>query len=190
MATVPTIAFAICEIIIRASQRYPKLTHARLRQILNYDPETGVFNWKINNNVVHVGMRAGHINIYGYRVIAIDRAPPRKASRLAWFYMTGRWPKGLIDHINRNCSDDRFCNIPEPLEQNGHNRVFTKNKTGVQNVSFRHGRYRVISRVGGIERCIGNFSTLTEAKVARDKAADKLYGKFNPVTRSPNAGPF
>ena len=58
--------------------------------------------------------------------------------RLAWFYMTGEWPKNHIDHVNGLEGDNRWCNLREATNsENMLNRKMNKNnKTGVKGVSF------------------------------------------------------
>jgi hypothetical protein len=86
------------------------LTAQRLRELLHYDPETGMFTWRVN---VHpcgkVGFEAG--NISGtYRRISID-GTLFLAHRLAIFYVTGKWPPVATDHINGDPRDNRYLNL-------------------------------------------------------------------------------
>ena len=50
------------------------LTAERLREMLAYNPETGVLTWKyqVSRNI-KPGQVAGCINQYGYRKVAINR---------------------------------------------------------------------------------------------------------------------
>src|ERR1700719_1662744 len=83
----------------------------RLRELLSYDPETGVFRWLVRKRQnVKAGDVAGSFDGCGYCKISIDRRA-YKAHRLAWLYMTGEWPPAEIDHINMNRADNRFANL-------------------------------------------------------------------------------
>ena len=69
------------------------LTQERLKEVLHYYPETGIWTWLISEtHRIHVGDRAGGIKEKGYRTIGIDGKRYRSA-RLAVLYMTGKWPK-------------------------------------------------------------------------------------------------
>ena len=77
------------------------LTQERLKEVLHYDPETGIFMWLVApNGRIRVGMEAGSSHD-GYIGIKVDRIL-YKAHRLAWFYMTGEWPANDVDHWDRN----------------------------------------------------------------------------------------
>ena len=93
--------------------RHPTLQ--RLRSLLHYDPDTGRWTWVVDRGgTARTGKEAGYIHSFSdtqnqRRVLKIDGVFYR-ASRLAWFYMTGQWPKNLIDHKNGDTLDDRWEN--------------------------------------------------------------------------------
>lgn len=114
------------------------ITQEQLKLILNYDPETGEFNWLVKpRNRASIGGVAGHLRKNGYREISI-KGKKYYAHRLAWLYMTGSWPKEHIDHINGNPSDNRFCNLREATRsQNMHNQgVCSNNTSGYKGVCW------------------------------------------------------
>ncbi|WP_439374943.1 HNH endonuclease [Bradyrhizobium sp. DASA03120] len=89
------------------------ITADRLRQLLDYDPATGIFRWKANTNPRHPkkGEIAGNINSVGHRRICID-GRFYQASRLCWLYMTGCWPTGYrVRRINGIVDDNRWANL-------------------------------------------------------------------------------
>jgi hypothetical protein len=90
------------------------LTAARLREILNYNPDTGVFTWRVkphkNASSVVVGGVAGNVDDQGYIRIYIGRFA-HKAHRLAWMYVTGEPASSILDHINGDRTDNRFDNL-------------------------------------------------------------------------------
>src|SRR6516164_7858379 len=87
------------------------LTANRLRKILSYAPATGIFRWKVSASTrAPVGTIAGAKNGRGYRQIRID-GRPYSASRLAWLYMTRKWPNSEISYFNGKPSDMRWANL-------------------------------------------------------------------------------
>jgi hypothetical protein len=99
------------------------LTYGRLRELLDFEPNTGIMRWRVkpNRNII-VGAIAGNKTHAGYWRIKIDGRTYRRG-RLAWFCVTGRWPLPEIDHINRKRDDDRICNLREATRsQNQANR--------------------------------------------------------------------
>ena len=81
-----------------------ELTSSRLREVVSYDPDTGIFRRLTKWGSQNIGDIPGTQSPQGYWYIGIDgRAHP--AHRLAWLYVHGSWPNGDIDHINRNRLD-------------------------------------------------------------------------------------
>jgi len=91
----------------------PMLTAKRLRKILSYAPTTGIFRWQVSaGSRAPVGAIAGTKNGRGYHQIRIG-GRPYSASRLAWLYMTDKWPNSEISYINGKPSDTRWANLRE-----------------------------------------------------------------------------
>lgn len=92
------------------------LTVERVREMLHYDPSTGVFTWKVRptgKSRRRVGDNAGTVKTINGRpqlYVGID-GRGFIAGRLAWFYTHGEWPAGRIGYINGNSSDIRIANL-------------------------------------------------------------------------------
>ena len=89
------------------------LTAERLRDLLHYDPETGVFTWRIGaSKRVRAGDIAGFVNGTGYWLIGVDGRKYR-AHRLAWLWVYGAWPSKDLDHIDGCRNNNRIFNLRE-----------------------------------------------------------------------------
>lgn len=148
-----------------------------LRKQLQYDPVTGVFTRL-------TGFRRGRVAggkspSNGHWTISVGNKR-YLASRLAWLWMTGRFPANEIDHINRNPLDNRFCNLREATNrQNQLNRT-RRPRTGSRNI-YPHARhFRVVLFKEGKPLLFGTYKTLAEAETVRDKAVALHYGEFAP----------
>ena len=98
------------------------LTANRLRKVLSYAPTTGIFRWKVSASTrAPVGTIAGAKNGRGYRQIRFD-GRPYSASRLAWLYMTGKWPNSEISYLNGKPSDTRWANLRKATSSSNRNR--------------------------------------------------------------------
>lgn len=145
-----------------------ELTAERVRELLHYDPATGVFTWKVKTNKSRnsVGKVAGVADRKtGYVLVGIDYQHIR-AHRLAWLYMTGSMPANEIDHINTNKSDNGWANLREATTQtNGQNkRKANKNSiVGLLGVSPHRGRYMARIKVDGKHKYLGTFDTPHDA---------------------------
>ena len=97
------------------------LDQKQLKQLLRYDPDTGEFTWKVDSVNRSFGDKAGSPDRYGYIRIGI-LGMVHSAHRLAFLYMTGKWPKHHVDHVNRVRDDNRWANLRDVTRQvNGYN---------------------------------------------------------------------
>lgn len=157
------------------------ITAAKLKKVLHYDPSTGHFTWRTPRPKVRVGARAGGLHHRGYRYIEIDGRAYAE-HRLAWLYVTGRWPKDQLDHINRQREDNRIENLREAT--NSQNRANSKhaNRTGYKGVRFmpwmRTKPFGAQITVNRKVRWLGSFTTAKKAHQAYVKAAGEVFGNF------------
>ena len=162
-----------------------ELSQARLRELLHYDPDTGVFTWRVN-----VGSRAaagGHPNCRdknGYVLIRVDKRL-YKAHRLAWLYVYGAWPAHGLDHINHIPSDNGIANLRDITHsQNMQNRGATKSsKSGIKGVYWSDYKHKWVAqiRLNYAHYRLGAYATKEAAAAAYKQAALKLHthGAFN-----------
>jgi hypothetical protein len=158
------------------------LTIKRLKELLHYDPVTGVFTRLVPRPGPngHVGAEAGCDNGQGYIRIYVDSVP-YKARRLAWFYMTGEWVDE-VDHRNTVRSDNRWGNLREATR--GQNRTncsaYKNNTSGLKGVSFYrpNGKWKAQIQASGRKTFLGYHDTPEEAHSAYIAMANKLHGEF------------
>lgn len=144
-----------------------------LKQVLSYDPSTGVFTWIVAQWRGSVGNKtiAGHCAANdGYVRICISKRM-YLAHRLAWLYIHGRWPAHQIDHINGNKSDNSMANLREAsVSQN----LFNRPAKGV----YRNGKgWNVQVTLDGARKCLGTYKTWDEARAVYLAACENHYGK-------------
>lgn len=149
------------------------LTVERLRQVLIYDPATGVFRRRTTGKLAGCSVGGGYVRV------GVDGGR-YEASRLAWFYVHGVWPADLIDHVNLDPSDNRLCNLREATRsQNGANSPCSKNnRVGVKGVRRRGDRFQARIMAAGRLMSIGCYPTAEEAGRAYASAAERFFGEF------------
>lgn len=147
-----------------------QITQKKLKELLHYDSETGIFTWIITNtNYVKAGDVAG-TESHGYIVIAIE-GETYKAHRLAWLYVHGYFPENLLDHKDRIRHHNWINNLREASNQcnqrNTGNRV--DNKSGVKGVSWFKAteKWQVHIAVNGKLIFLGRHTCLLEAACHR-----------------------
>lgn len=131
-----------------------------LKKFLYYDPDTGVFTWKVSpNKRIPIGSVAGSYCSNGYHIQIKINKKTYLAHRLAWLYMYGHWPTNIIDHIDNNGRNNKLSNLRDTtFVVNSHNRV----ARGWQHYANLTNPYRVALRHNGNVKYL-YFETMTEA---------------------------
>jgi hypothetical protein len=159
------------------------LTIERLKEVLHYNPDTGIFVWKIRRaHHVKAGDVAGHIDpVSKYVTIRIDNILYR-ANILAYFYMKGVFPSRDIDHRDTNRSNNTWLNLrPATRSQNMANCPVRKtNTSGYKGVSWHRQRnkWNAYITVDYKRKSLGYFDDIEKAKAAYGAAALEHFGEF------------
>lgn len=158
------------------------LTAARLRELFNYDPETGFFYCKKRRtgSPTTIGDRVGGLNSIGYVQLRVDNNV-YLCHRLAWLYVYGTQAKE-IDHIDGDRANNRLSNLRlTTSSQNKANRGRQKNNSsGYKGVCWDKKNKKWCAHIMVSRRNVwlGRHSTALEAHEAYKREAVKIYGEF------------
>lgn len=161
------------------------LTQARLKELLHYDPETGLWTWLVDRpgKGAKVGDHPAHLEGSGYLQFSVDGRNYR-SNRLAWLYMTGEWPARLVDHEDRDRTNDRWANLrlATRSQNKANGGVYANNSLGVKGVGtsahMKSKPYRARIQVEGRAVHLGYFATPEQANAAYAAAAHRHFGEF------------
>lgn len=161
-----------------------ELTSARLRELLNYDPETGIFTWAVARTRAAKGTPAGTIDGRGYIRIGIDGGIYR-AHRLAYLYMTGAWPVNEVDHLDGGTGNNRWANlrdVPRTVNQQNMRAAHKRGASGSLGVSLHKGTGKWRARVwkAGKNKSLGLYATREEA-YAKYVEAKRIHHEGNTL---------
>ena len=154
------------------------LTQDRLKELLQYDADTGVFTWRTTRRAAKAGELAGTLSFTKYIKISVD-ARVYLAHRLVWLYTHGEWPPLDIDHINRIRNDNRLANLRLADRYiNSRNANTRKDSlSGIKGVRWNKPRGKWESRIQHNHKpiTIGYYDNSQDAAQAR-KIAEILLG--------------
>jgi len=163
---------------------------------LHYDAETGVFRWKeVCSNIIpdnrvrkiwntkYAGTVAGKSGENGRKTISVlwfdGSTKWIKLHRIAWLMVYGEWPKGVIDHINGDPSDNRMCNLRDVTERsNQTNRRYVGGKSGIYGVTWSKHHKKWLVRISDMNKkqiYLGYYDNIDDAIAVR-KQAELRYG--------------
>ncbi len=146
------------------------LTRKRLKALLHYDPKTGKWARLADKHYnARKGSEPGFVNkLLNRRIIGVD-GKQYYSYRLAWFYMTGKWPSYEIDHKDGNSANDTWSNL---RDVNHHTNVgsgkWPVSKLAAGVCDHKHGRlrYQACIKVHNRKVSLGYFATVEEAHAA------------------------
>jgi hypothetical protein len=159
------------------------LTRSRLKSLLHYDPDTGIWRWIAKSapgSHVRYGDIAGTVTKQGYLRIRLH-CEFYLAHCLAWLYMTGEWPPAEVDHKDVVPGNIRWENLrlATPSQNGANKRAQKNNKCGIKGVTILpSGRYRATIKKDGHVQQVGCFDTPEMAAMAYAAAAKEKHGEF------------
>ena len=153
------------------------LSASRLREALEYDPNTGLLKNRSS------GLKIGSQHSRGY-IQAHIFGETHLVHRLVWLYMHGKWPTKEIDHINGDRSDNRLTNLREAnTSENAQNRKKrADNTSGFTGVRPHQSAWRADIKLNGKYKFIGSYETPELAHAAYLAAKTRVH-PFQPVPR-------
>jgi hypothetical protein len=154
------------------------VTAAQLKELLDYNPLTGVFYWRVApNGRVPVGSIAGTLAKSGHIKIMIGKRG-YLAHRLAWLWMTEEWPSRQIDHRDTKPANNIWINL-RLADYFGNRRKYRNNTTGFKGVSrLPSGNFQASIAANGKRSYLGAFPTPEAAHAAYSAAAKNRCGEF------------
>lgn len=148
-------------------------------EILDYDPETGIFTNLVSRGAAKAGERAGSPTGHGYRRIIIAGYKYYE-HHLAWYFVYDEWPDEL-DHVNGDRSDNRIANLrPCTRTQNCFNSQRPPGESGLKGAYLDHRNLQWYSKIqlGRKVVYLGSFNTPEEAHEAFMAAVEQCHGEF------------
>jgi hypothetical protein len=173
------------DVLLVLHVRFNMVTQAQLHHLFDYNPETGIFTRKVKtSNSVKVGDIAGSDNGNKYIKFCVN-SKLEFAHRMAWLYVYGLIPKGNIDHINGNPSDNRISNLRLVNQsQNMQNtNKWKTNTSGYKGVTWAKDKNKWVAQIWKNHKrhYLGSFDESETAYKAYCEAAIKMH-THNKVT--------
>lgn len=158
------------------------LTLAKLKELLHYDPETGVFTRKVTRSLNNAVQDKIIICAEGAYIGVTINQKRYKGQNLAWLYMTGSFPKHIVDHIDRNPSNNKWLNLREAAHQENmfNRKKHSNNKSGYKGVYWHKTKKKWRARCVAYKKQydLGLFDDKEHAAKAYENFAKEKHGEF------------
>lgn len=164
----------------------------RIREVLAYEPDTGILRWKISSGRAFAGNEAGHLDKKtGYIRVRIDGCFIQ-AHHCAWAIVEGYWPERL-DHRRGKEAGNGWDNLRLATQsQNmGNINAPAHNTSGIKGVSFHKatGKWQAQINVNRKRVSLGVFASKEDAAAAYATAAADHFGEFARTEDGPTVVP-
>lgn len=157
------------------------ITQSELKELLEYNPDTGIFTRKTSKGGVKIGSIVGSKRYDDYIQISLQYKK-YPAHRLAWLYINGKEPRNHIDHINGNRSDNRICNLREATNQENifNSKLSKANTSGIKGVTWDKQKKKWVAQIMLNYKTIkiGRFKNIEDAKDSVIKFRESLHKEF------------
>jgi hypothetical protein len=157
------------------------LTAARLRELLHYDAITGEFTWRVYRcgRAIQGQQAARQLRPHGYLTIFVDGKVFR-AHRLAWLYVTGSWPSGVVDHMDGKTDNNAFSNLRDvshSVNLQNRRQARVDSLLGLMGVTHhpKNNKYQARITLDKKTKSLGYFCTAEEAHQAYLEAKRQLH---------------
>ena len=162
---------------MKFQDKFQSVTAERARELLAYDPETGILTWRTRRGRVPAGLATGCYDRDGYLDTKVDYKKYRN-HRLAWLIYYGEWPRHQVDHIDGDRSNNRILNLRDISglhNKQNQTKAHSDSEIGYIGVHRSRGKYKAAIRVDGKDVFLGRHDTPEEAHAAYIKAKRELH---------------
>lgn len=164
----------------------PLPTLERVRQLFDYNPETGSFRAKTSRPRCRIGSEIGTLTSEGRKICRVDTTI-YYVHRLIWLHYYGTEPPLIIDHMNGDAADNRIANLRSATcQQNSWNQKGKRSsKSGVKGAHWSSLERKWRSSMKRHGKCLhlGWFDTKGEAAAAYEAASRTMQGEYSVFER-------
>ena len=123
-------------------------------------------------------------NSNAYRYVSMNGGKHYAAHRVIWMLAYGKWPSGVLDHIDGNGLNNSLSNLKDTNQvyNSRNSQMKSLNKSGVNGVHWdaSRGKWNAMGyiTVDGKKKGVylGRFTDLEDAKLAREKWQEEEGG--------------
>lgn len=155
------------------------ITYERIREVMDYDHETGIAIWRVTLSPKAVaGAVMGCADRRGRIKVQID-GRQYYLSRLIWLYQTGEMPDEQVEHRDVNSANNKWINLRLSNQSSNNANRRPIGATGLKGVcKNKNGKYSSFIMQNRKYKNLGTFECPAAASFAYQIEADKVWGEF------------